>query len=101
MMNWTPALPGRCHPALAPYAEMVRTSREPMVLVPYRLGDDLLSQLQLTRYQAIHRGLMIDYGCWVWYVWVDHLGRQIAAEEATWVKDPLAFLLPEWNPCTR
>lgn len=104
-----PMMPGECHPALTEFAPVIRTTPPAMdrILVaetppPSLSFDDALTLGPPTRTLALRRErasftLYPQYGAYVWDVWVDEHGRQIAGEEATWWAHPGAVYLPPFG----
>lgn len=107
-----PMMPGECHPALTEFAEIIRTAPanvDPILIAapPTNLLEsaDLDRPIEEPSFRTLalhraraHHALLPWYGAYVWDVWVDEYGRQIAGEEAWWWPHPGATHLPEWNP---
>lgn len=107
----TPLTPGEVHPDYAELADTIRDADRDVVQVavpPLLSGrwnptdpcdplEILIEQRTLHRERA-WQSLHPDRGAYVWDVWVDDRGRQVAAAHARWEEHPQAWALDPYNP---
>jgi hypothetical protein len=104
-------LPGEFHPALAMYVDAVRalppetydfryvSNPRPSAVSPFMPETEPATYTtHIMRRERAAQSFYPDLGGYVWDVWVDELGRFIAADKFEWVESAAAITAPPFNP---